>query len=556
MKLKNNFLKIAIAGALLGSSANALADTSFVVEIDNPSLKDTASWVTGYRQLSSDYAKVTVKDEDASFAENFFYDNGYVFSEDITFSKPKQETEPRDYSSLVTQQDESLNDPMLSGQTSLLDSSYKILEGMLYKRETNKKPVVLLLDSGSLPHEDVVFSGGYNYADTYLDPSRDPADYSDLTTIINDDGSIFDTCYDGHGINMAGIISASKDNKVGIAGISSSKMYMARVLEKDCASGESHSNLSNIIEALSDANNASNKMGAPSFDVVNMSLAAKGVCTEPLQKVINDLYNAGTVVVTSVGNQGELASAYTPGNCENVINVGAIDEGSYPSYGNTGSEVDILAPSYNLTTTIENRYENVIGTSGAAAVVTGMVALIKEQFPDATPEEVSKVLEISSNPLEFDFCGDGCGSGSVNLKEAIVASEKIIDPEITFSHAFGDSGQCLVVREAEALSSQFNVCGAMVGKVNSSYVEEEEPVIYELEVMKRPLGVTNWTSSRVQKIYDYSPTMNQDELPIQDADFSQYDYGISSCYISPAGEKFCPYVEKLESSEIVLPSGC
>jgi len=551
MKFKT--LTVAVLGCLFAASASA--NTSYIVNVNDSSMIEDNAWVIDYEQISDSYAKVSVSDEQIAIAESYFFNSGYYYELNVMFSHPKTESTQNPYNQTVSEQAATLNDPLLSSQESFLSDDYKIIEGILSKRDSKKTVNVLILDSGSLVHEDVVFSGGYNYADIFVNENRDPNDYGDYTEFVDETGGVIDTCGDSHGLVMAGLIGAKQNNGIGISGVSNAKMYMARVVEKDCNSNENVGSTSSILKALEDASNSSNQMGAPAFDVVNMSLASRTPCTAPLQAAINKLHDSGVTIVSAAGNQGDLASAYSPGNCENVINVGAIDNNVAASYSNSGSGIDILSPGSNLSTSPLG-YDVTIGTSGAAAVVTGIVATIRSQFPDITPDQIKKMLEISSSPLSFEICGDGCGSGSVNLKEALVAAEKIIDPKISFSHAFNDDTQCLVTRESEALSSQLDVCGAMLGKISTSYIEGENPVSYNFEVLRRTEGQSSWFTPQVTKLYDYSPTMNKDELPIQNADFSNYEYGIASCYTSTIGEKFCPYVEELDGSEISYPSNC
>ena len=92
---------------------------------------------------------------------------------------------------------------------------------------------------------------------------------------------------------------------------------------------------------------------------------------------------AGVLVVLSAGNQA-VERVPPPGNVEGVITVGAADaNGNILSFSNRGPEVDLYAPGVVMSTWpaaldddgIEDGYTGLAGTSQAAPVVTGALAL-------------------------------------------------------------------------------------------------------------------------------------------------------------------------------------
>ena len=73
--------------------------------------------------------------------------------------------------------------------------------------------------------------------------------------------------------------------------------------------------------------------------------------------------------------------------------------GQESNYGKVS--VDLAAPgSYILSTTPNNTYSYMTGTSMAAPMVTGVAALLYSQYKDITPSEIRDILLASVRPLE------------------------------------------------------------------------------------------------------------------------------------------------------------
>ena len=161
--------------------------------------------------------------------------------------------------------------------------------------------------------------------------------------------------------------------------------------------------------------------------VINLSLTstvAESYRTDPLDAAVEQAWNKGIVVVTAAGNEGGAADAvsYAPANDPYVISVGGVDDrgtaatgddqlAPWSSRGTTQdgvSKPDVLAPGTRLvgTNAIRSdfnsecptcltsyyRYFRMGGTSMSAAVVSGVVALMLEEHPDWTPDQVKGAL--------------------------------------------------------------------------------------------------------------------------------------------------------------------
>lgn len=462
-------------------------------------------------------------------------------------------------------------DPLQSMQTELFSSLNNALLGMQNQRkvtgEADRRVKVLIMDTGSLPHEDVSFKGGYSFVLSPRKsplpnaPVRQPHDYEDYT--------IDSSCRSGHGLAMAGIVAAGQYNKVGITGVANADLYMARVVETECASGKAvdKGELSDLAAALASVSKANGPSGIPVPDVINISLAAEVPCPVFLQNSINAAVSAGAVVVVSAGNNAGLSAAQAPANCQNVITVAAhsTTPGSLAPYSNYGAEVDVAVLGLRYTTVHDNTYGYVEGTSGAAAAVSGLAALLKQQYPNATPAQIELILKEGATPYPAGgACTTLCGKGMVDFPLSMTIADHLLDPKITFRHGFhetsGDtSGNCKINSEQFALSTAFDSCSALVSKIDTHFTEFPNPLKYKVDLRKRRVGLSTWDiSTGVTSVTQYDPDMNKDALPLFNPDTSNYEYAMIPCFTKKNGSVSCPsqFVTPLDPASIVKPANC
>jgi subtilisin family serine protease len=545
---------IAITSILAFSLPVIAVDVNYIVKTDSDVLP-----VDAFKEsvrLSGEYLRVTVDQDDAIRLESTMSALGVTFEKDVMFYRSPAAL--GDISSRLDVSAESarqFNDPLLNSQSSLLSGLNEILGAMEYQRERKDVVNVLVLDSGSISHSDVVFSGGYNYSSLYLDGSRDQSDYRDTTTVT--ESGVTKTCSSGHGLQMSGIIGAEQNNALGIAGIADVNLYMARVVSTNCFSGEDEGLLSDLGIALEDVLNG-NDSNIPAPDVVNMSLAVESTCPGYIQTPINNLVASGAVVVVSAGNNAGLAASYAPANCENVIVVGSHNnQGDVTSFSNTGPQVDVSVNGIYYTTSLGNSYESITGTSSSTSAVSGIAALIKGGYPNVSHTELEDILKIaSSNAVLNASCGDACGEGILNALSALKAAESLLDPVISYAHPYADDNQCLLVRESEALSSYMDTCNLAEASLLMSYAESVLPVAYSYDVLQRPAGSSLWYgNSQLEILFQHDASSNRDKIPLTRIS-DEYDYAVSPCFVGAEGVRECRGVTELNFSQLSLPASC
>ncbi len=264
---------------------------------------------------------------------------------------------------------------------------------------------------------------------------------------------------DGHGTHVAGIIAGngydSNGEKAGAAPDAS--LIVLKVLD-----GQGNGTVSNIIAALDWvlANHT-----AYNIRVVNMSVGAaihESAWTDPLTLAAKRVVDAGVVVVGAAGNFGKNSAGLpqyggisAPGNAPWVLTVGGSSTqgtakrtddiiGSYssrgPSYLDWNAKPDLVAPgtgSVSLASVGSNFYINralallpgsiptgsmpylsLTGTSMAAPVVAGTVALMLQANPSLTPNAVKAILQYTAQQYP-GYNGLTQGAGFLNAVGAV-----------------------------------------------------------------------------------------------------------------------------------------
>lgn len=195
--------------------------------------------------------------------------------------------------------------------------------------------------------------------------------------------------------------------------------------------------------------------------VLNMSFSGPArsyYWEDPLNQAVMKAWQAGIVVVASAGNSGpDPMTIGVPGNVPYIITVGAMTDNYTASdssddmvatFSAAGPTVEgfvkpeIVAPGGHLTGLMAfdtqiaqehpefhdgGRYFEMSGTSQAAGVVSGVVALMLEYDPTLTPDEV-KCRLMDSAHAAFDNNGELSysvfqqGAGMVNAFDALIST--------------------------------------------------------------------------------------------------------------------------------------
>jgi len=199
---------------------------------------------------------------------------------------------------------------------------------------------------------------------------------------------------DNHGTHCAGIIAATADNSIGIAGIAGNTNTKLMSL-KIHGGTNGNGSVFKAIQAIRYAES----MGA---DICNMSWGTYNY-SEALELVIKE---SSMLFVTAAGNQGgnNNSSAVFPASFRlpNLISVAFVDyNGNLDSTSNYGlSTVDIAAPGKDIYSTFVGSYGYASGSSMAAPHVSGLAALIYAGCDHVYPAQVKELIINTLQPLE------------------------------------------------------------------------------------------------------------------------------------------------------------
>ena len=271
---------------------------------------------------------------------------------------------------------------------------------------------------------------------------------------VTDDPQVGDAY--GHGTHVAGIIAGSPTPANGVApeyagGIAPrARLINVRVLSAD-GSGFTSDVIAGIDWVV--ANRA-----LYNIRVINLSLGhpvMEACSTDPLCEAVNEAVQAGIVVVVSAGNAGTapdgrvmLGGISSPANSPYAITVGALNTwgtvdrsddtlSTFSSRGPTAYDLtvkpDIAAPGTRILSlqaegaflpmmypqihaagTGSNAYMYLSGTSLAAPMVSGGVALLLQGSPNLSPAQVKFALQSGATTMAAGGLM-GAGAGSVNL---------------------------------------------------------------------------------------------------------------------------------------------
>jgi len=193
----------------------------------------------------------------------------------------------------------------------------------------------------------------------------------------------------GHGTQVAGIIAGHGD----YPGIALTADLL--VIKAECDENGIFSRASDLIFGIYYAIEQD-------VDVINMSFSIDSsdeVTIKMLESALKLAYDSDIICVAAAGNSATSAHCW-PACSEYVIGVGAFDANwRLESYSNYGDNVNLCAPGTAYTTFPNGQYGYATGTSMAAPMVTGAIALYLSQNPYVTCKSVTGMLYTSCYDL-------------------------------------------------------------------------------------------------------------------------------------------------------------
>ncbi|AXT61891.1 peptidase S8 [Aquimarina sp. AD10] len=209
-----------------------------------------------------------------------------------------------------------------------------------------------------------------------------------------------------HSIVVSGVLAATRNNNIGIKGVSDNIKIMPVVM---VASGDEHDK--DIVSAIRYAVDNGAK-------VINMSWGKDfSLHKDWVQDAMKYAEKNDVLLVAGGGNDGRSNDTkdFFPIDykndkeiIDNYIVVGAtthaLDKNLVAFFSNYGKKnVDVFAPGEKIyTTDINNKYEFSRGTSIASPITAGVAALIRSYYPNLSASQVKKVILESGTSYDID----------------------------------------------------------------------------------------------------------------------------------------------------------
>ncbi len=285
------------------------------------------------------------------------------YNETYKLSPIEQKTEESDENSNFKLN--SLNDPFVSKLWGFELMDIDNLSSEIVSAKPKKKAKIFILDTGiDADHEDI--------SDNYVSLSKK---YDEDTGL--------------HGTHCAGIAGAVSNNKKGIASLNFTGDFtsITSITVLPGGFGTQEAIIDGIILAADN--------GA---DVISMSLG--GPSSDKRQRAyeqaIEYANKKGAIIVVAAGNANENALKHVPASCKGVITVSAVDKSlNKASFSNTVEDIElkVAAPGVNIfSTTPNDEYKSLNGTSMATPYVSGLIGLMKSFKPKLTTAEAYRIL--------------------------------------------------------------------------------------------------------------------------------------------------------------------
>lgn len=288
--------------------------------------------------------------------------------------------------------------------------------------------IVAVVDTGiDATHEDlrsITYVRGFNFFTR-----------QDIVGNVNSDDN-------GHGTLVAGILGASVNNNIGIAGTNWQISLMPLKALDETGKGDA----ATISEAIVWAADHGAKF-------VNLSIGGIGFAHDTvLANAITYAFNKGLVIVAAAGNDvaaeghsldDEPVFPICDDNNQNmIIGVAAVDQNDVkPPFSNYGKNcIDVVAPGKRILSTINhdpiskkyapNSYAYASGTSLAVPFVVGQAALIRAMFPNATNVQIRDKIVTTADSVDgqnLAQCGGAScrgllGAGRINVLKSLSGS--------------------------------------------------------------------------------------------------------------------------------------
>lgn len=260
-----------------------------------------------------------------------------------------------------------------------------------------------------------------------------PRNHPDLEGAIVDTFNPYENEYPldrcGHGSHVAGTIGA-RDNNIGTIGIAPEcELLIAKGLDDD-----GFGDWAKIGTCIQWAVHS----GA---QIINMSLGDPNEPPEIIKTAIQWAASKGVIIVAAAGNDPNSDSSHPtindvsfPARYEECIAVAAMDKDKKLAFfSHRGKALDAVAPGVDIYSTYKNNnYAILTGTSQAAPIISGILALLMAYKPDSIKNYKDAIKELSLISKNQEIVAEYTGNYNVGVPSfANVSIQSMNDDSIT-----------------------------------------------------------------------------------------------------------------------------
>jgi serine protease AprX len=266
----------------------------------------------------------------------------------------------------------------------------------------------------------------------------------------------------GHGTFMAGLIAGHDATLTAPYANAPATAYRgvapdARIVSLKVATADGGADVTQVIAAINWVVEHKNDNGM-NIRVLNLSYGTNSIQsagTDPLSFAVEQAWKKGIVVVAAAGNTGYQKGVGAPGLADPAYNPLIIGVGGYDTMG-TASTADDVMGSYSASSAacstckkpdyvavgshlqglrvpnsyidghhpeglLGTRYFRGSGTSQAAAITSGTVALLLQKYPALTPDEVKRFIDVNASKVPSTN-SQMQGNGEIDLAALLTAA--------------------------------------------------------------------------------------------------------------------------------------
>jgi hypothetical protein len=264
----------------------------------------------------------------------------------------------------------------------------------------------------------------------------------------------------GHGTFVSGVLVATRDNKLGIAGFCTD----ATIVPLKCFSDSLETKASYVISAIYEA------VDGYACDVINLSVGMD-INLKSLEEAVEYAASKGIIVVSAVGNDGTAKLDY-PAAYQCVVGVGAVNtDGRVANFSQRNDSVYVVAPGGSipgLGIISSSSYVSGSGTSYSTPFVTAAAVILKQYAPSATYFDFATLLRKAAVDQGETGYDTSYGYGSLDYAKFVEAMEE---------YNFDDIGKVYSDVEAHWAKESIRYCvnlGLFNGITDSSFEPETD----------------------------------------------------------------------------------